>query len=127
MLKLLHVAAVLGLLGAAGWAYSIKYETLYYTEQVRKLEKQLARERDTIGVLEAEWQHMNNPVRLQHLADKHLSMQPMQATQIIRPPELPLRQPKNDLIGQKLDALITGSVPTPDQSRRSNGRTPGGQ
>jgi hypothetical protein len=111
MLRLLNVLAILGLIGTAAWAYSIKYETIYYAEQVKKLEKRLDRERDAITVLRAEWQHVNKPMRLQVLADRHLQLQALQATQIAKAGDLPMRQKKQDLLADKMDQLLTGSVP----------------
>jgi hypothetical protein len=111
MLRLLNILAVLGLIGTAAWAYSIKYETIYYAEQVKKLEKRLDRERDAVAVLRAEWQHVNKPVRLQVLADRHLQLQALQATQMALPGDLPARAKEQDVLGDKLDQLLTGSVP----------------
>jgi hypothetical protein len=111
MLRLLNVFAVAGLVGTAMWAYSIKYDTIYYAEQVKKLERRLDRERDAISVLRAEWQHINRPVRLQVLADRHLQLQSLQATQIARAADLPARPKSDDPLGDKLDQLLTGSVP----------------
>jgi len=112
MLRLLNVLAILGLIGTAAWAYSIKYETIYYAEQVKKLEKRLDRERDAITVLRAEWQHVNKPMRLQVLADRHLHLQALQATQIAKASDLPQRPKEQDLLANKLDQLLTGSVPS---------------
>jgi hypothetical protein len=111
MLRLLNILAILGLLGTAAWAYSIKYETIYYAEQVKKLEKRLDRERDSITTLRAEWQHINKPSRVQVLADRHLQLQTLQATQIARATDLPAKPKEQDSIGSKLDQLLTGTVP----------------
>ncbi len=111
MFKLLNLFAILGLLGTAGWAYSVKYETIYYAEQVKKLEKRQDREREAIAVLRAEWQHVNRPARLQLLNERHLQLQALQATQIARASDLPVKAKDDDKIGQKLDQLLTGSVP----------------
>jgi hypothetical protein len=111
MLRLLNILAILGLLGTAAWAYSIKYETIYYAEQVKKLEKRLDRERDSITTLRAEWQHINKPSRVQVLADRHLQLQTLQATQIARAIDLPAKPKEQDSIGSKLDQLLTGTVP----------------
>jgi hypothetical protein len=111
MLRLLNILAIFGLIGTAAWAYSIKYETIYYAEQVKKLEKRLDRERDAITVLRAEWQHINKPMRLQVLADRHLQLQALQATQIAKASDLPAKAKEQDSIGNKLDQLLTGTVP----------------
>jgi cell division protein FtsL len=111
MFRFLNILAILGLIGTAAWAYSIKYETIYYAEQVKKLEKRADKEREAVNVLRAEWQHLNKPSRLQVLADRHLQLQALQAQQIIKLEELPARREERDLLGDKLDQLLTGSIP----------------
>jgi hypothetical protein len=111
MFRLLNILAILGLIGTAAWAYSIKYETIYYAEQVKKHDRRADKEREAINVLRAEWQHLNKPSRLQVLADRHLQLQALQATQIIKLDDLPAKREERDLLGDKLDQLLTGSVP----------------
>ncbi len=120
MLRLLNLLAILGLLSTAAWAYTIKYDTIYYAEQVKKLEKRLDRERDSIATLRAEWQHINKPARLQLLADRHLQLQALQATQIIKATDLPVKPQNQDLLGSKLDHLLTGSVPPAPAAPKAN-------
>ncbi len=120
MLRLLNLLAILGLLSTAAWAYTIKYDTIYYAEQVKKLEKRLDRERDSIATLRAEWQHINKPARLQLLADRHLQLQALQATQIIKAADLPVKPQNQDLLGSKLDHLLTGSVPSAPVAPKAN-------
>jgi hypothetical protein len=110
MIRLLNILAIAALIGTAGWVYSIKYETIFFAEQQKKLENKLARERDAIQVLKAEWQHLNQPTRLQVFSDKFLDLKPLAATQIVRAAEIAEKPAKADSIGQKLDALITGSA-----------------
>lgn len=43
----------------------------------------------SIHVLKAEWSHLNNPSRLRKLAAKHISLNPVQAEQIINYSALP--------------------------------------
>jgi hypothetical protein len=112
MLKLLNALAIIGLIGTAGWAYSIKYETIYFAEQVKKIERRVEREKEAIAVLQAEWQHLNTPSRLQALTDRHLPLAPIQAAQIIRPADLPNKAADSDPLARKLDELLTGSVGT---------------
>jgi cell division protein FtsL len=122
MLKLLHVVAIGALISSAVYAYSIKYESTFAAEEVQRLKKRVHRERDAIAVLKAEWQHLNRPERLQALADRHLDMQPLTVTQIIRWQDIPMKGPRQDSIGRKLDDLglsgmVTSSVtPAPAAS-----------
>ena len=125
--RFLNLVALTCLIGAAVWVYSIKYDTIYFAEQARKLEHQLTREREIITVLKAEWQLLNQPTRLQALSDRLLDSRPLAATQIITPRELPDRAPKVDSIAQKLDALTTGSIKsilTPGSAKAASTRTP---
>jgi len=122
MIRFLNFVAVAALVGTAVWVYSIKYETIYFAEQVKKLENKLDRENAAIIVLKAEWQYLNQPARLQGLADKFLDSKPLEARQIIKASELPDKPPPSDEIGAKLDQLITGST-TPG-GKGTSPRTP---
>lgn len=125
MLRFLNFAVLTLLVGSAAWAYQTKYETIFYAEQVKKLEARVERDKDQITVLKAEWQLLNRPSRLEQLAAKHLDLKSLRAAQIAGAQDLPDRKAVVDQIGAKLDALgITGSIPTPDSTRQSPGRTP---
>lgn len=121
MIRILNLIAVLCLIGSAAYAYSIKYETLYHAEQVAKLKQRLQKERDSIAVLKAEWQHLNRPDRLQAVVDKHLSLQPMAIQQLARLSDLPEKAPKVDEIAR----LLAGATTTPKEKRMGDPRTTG--
>jgi hypothetical protein len=127
MLRLINLVIIVALIGSASWAYSIKYDTIYFADKLKRLDSEIERERDRIALLRADWQHMSQPVRIQALADRHLQLRPVSATQIVEPTQIPSKDQGQDLIGAKLDDLLgsTGSVPTPDQGRKSSGKTPG--
>ncbi|PVE25333.1 hypothetical protein DC522_05355 [Microvirga sp. KLBC 81] len=105
MTKLLHFVAISALIASAGYAYSIKYDTLYYAEQVAKLKSKVQREREAIAVLQAEWQYLDRPDRLQAAADHHLDLQALKIQQLARLSDLPNRPTREDEIGRKLEAL----------------------
>lgn len=124
MIKVFHVAAIGALIISAMYAYTIKYETLYHGEALAKLTQQVQREREGIAVLKAEWQHLNRPDRLQVLAERHLQLQPLQGTQLVRFSDIPERRPKVDDIGRKLEALGLGGgddMPTASIGRPAAG------
>ena len=127
MIRFLHIVAISALIASALYAYSIKYETLYYAEQIAKLKTRVHRERDTIAVLKAEWQLLNRPDRLQAIADKHLSdLQPLDVRQLARMADLPSRPQRGDEIGRKLEALLlAGATATPKDKRTPDPRTTG--
>jgi hypothetical protein len=129
MIKLLHIVAISALIGSAGYAYSIKYETLFQAEQVAKAKAKVQRERDAIAVLRAEWQHLNRPDRLQAAVERHLDLQPMSVQQLARLSDLPNRPPREDGIGRKLEALgLLEPTSTPkdktNEARTSSTQTP---
>ena len=111
MIRILNVIAVAALIGSAGYAYQIKYETVYYAEKLAKIRRQMDRERDDIGVLRAEWAHLTRPERLQGLSDKFLDLQAPALVQVVRANDLPAKAPKFDAIGRKLESLGLG-LPT---------------
>ncbi len=128
MIKLLHVLAIGALVSSAVYAYSIKYETTLEAEQLQKLRTKAQRERDAIAVLKAEWQYLNRPDRLQTLADRHLDLQQLQITQIVRASDIPNRGPKVDTIGRKLEDLgLALPTETPKDRKASGVTTPGGR
>ncbi|MGO4705645.1 hypothetical protein AB4072_07700 [Microvirga sp. 2MCAF38] len=124
MIRFLHMIAITALIASAVYAYSIKYETLFYSEKVAKLKSQAQRERDAIAVLQAEWQLLNRPDRLQAAAERHLDLQPMAIQQLARLSDLPNRQAREDGIGRKLEALgILEPTATP-KDKSAEARTP---
>ncbi len=69
--------------------FGVKYQTIYASEQIVKTRHQIAKERDAINLLRAEYAHLTRPDRLQALADKQLDMQPLALNQIVKADDLP--------------------------------------
>ncbi len=107
MIRLLNLLAVLGLIGSAIYAYSIKYDTLYQAAQVSKASSQLHKERQAIAVLRAEWQLLTRPDRLQAAVDRHLALEPIGTVHLGRLADLPARPDRGDEIGRLLAATAT--------------------
>jgi hypothetical protein len=128
MIRLLNLAAICCLIGSALYAYRIKYDTLYDTEEVAKLVRQVESEKAAIATLRGEWQAMSAPGRLQLLADKYLDLVPINVRHTgISAAELPRKPAEGDEIGRKLDALGLGEpATTTPPGRGSGGSTPMG-
>ncbi|MGA0597115.1 cell division protein FtsL [Enterovirga sp. CN4-39] len=124
MIRFLHILAITGLIGSAAWAYSIKYDTLYYAEEVVKLRRKIERERDAIAVAKAEMALLTRPDRLQRLADQNLDLQPLGIYQLGTVADLPQKPAKSDAIGMKLEALFREPTATPKDRRTGDARTP---
>ena len=103
--RLMHAAAIAALIGSAAYVYGVKYRTIYAAEQLVKTRHLIAREKDAINLLRAEYAHLARPDRIEELADSKLGMQPLALTQIAAVAELPEAQPKVDSIGRTLEEL----------------------
>lgn len=62
--------------------FKVKYEVVEIEQKLAEIEQQIAREKETIHILKAEWSHLNEPQRLQKLAEKYLDIIPMKTEQI---------------------------------------------
>lgn len=122
MTRLLHILAITLLIGSAGYAYSTKYETLYYAETLAKMRGKLQRERESVAVAKAEWALLTRPDRLQRMVDRHLDLQPMVIAQLGRFSDIPNRPTRNDAIGAKLETL--GVEPATTGSTKASGAAP---
>jgi hypothetical protein len=71
--------------------YHMKYRVQAEEEELTRLDLQIARDRDTIQVLRAEWAHLNEPARLTELAQRHLALSPLAGLQIVSFKALPDR------------------------------------
>ncbi|HEY4923065.1 MAG TPA: hypothetical protein VII20_01515 [Roseiarcus sp.] len=123
MWRLLHVIAIGALVASAVYVYSLKYQTIYDSEQIVKTRHLIAREHDAINMLRAEYAFLTRPDRLQALADKQLDMQPLSLHQIVKASDLPEPVAKIDSIGRKLESLGLGG-PTATPNAGVTGATP---
>jgi hypothetical protein len=92
MLKTLDVLLIVLMLGAAAWTFGNKYQVETLESQVMALDRKIALERETIQLLEADWSLLNQPRRMEQLAEAFtadLQLVPIAPEQIVRPDELP--------------------------------------
>ena len=130
-MRIIHLFVIGMFVFAAAYVYRIKMESTDRTEHVLRLQAQIREQRDAIAVLRAEWARLDAPLRLQGLAERHLPLKPLAATQYDSLKNLPERPPNfatpggADPIGamlQTIDAAadattVTGSVPPPEGQR----------
>jgi hypothetical protein len=129
--RIIHLLVIGVLVFAAAYVYRIKMESTERTERVLRLRAEIREQRDAIAVLRAEWTRLDAPLRLQGLAERHLPLKPLSATQYDSLKNLPERPPSlvkpgaPDPIGAMINtidaaasaATVTGSVP-PTGDRR---------
>jgi len=95
MLRLLHLLVLATLVLAAADVYKIKFDSTVQAERLAKLRAEIRRERDAIAALRAEWTELDRPERLQGLAKRHLTLKPVEISQIDSLDRLPERPPEN--------------------------------
>jgi hypothetical protein len=119
-MRIIHLLVIGALVFAAAYVYRIKMESTERTERVLRLRAEIREQRDAIAVLRAEWTKLDAPLRLQGLAERHLTLKPLNAMQYDSLKNLPERPPslvkpgESDPIGAMLQTdeapAVTGSV-----------------
>src|ERR1700676_5561031 len=102
-MRIIHLLVIGVLVFAAAYVYRIKMESTSRTERVLRLHAEIREQRDAIAVLRSEWAKLDAPLRLQGLAERHLAMKPLNATQYDSLKNLPERPP----------SLVRPSYPDP--------------
>jgi hypothetical protein len=130
-MRIIHLLVIGALVFAAAYVYRIKMESTVRTERVLRLQGEIREQRDAIAALRSEWAKLDAPLRLQGLADRHLALKPLAATQYDQLKNLPERPPNfakpgsPDPIGSMIDTIdaaadpttVTGSVPAPEDQQ----------
>lgn len=125
-MRIVHFLVIGMLIFAAAYVYRIKMESTSRTERVLRLHAEAREQRDAIAALRAEWAQLDAPMRLQGLAERHLKLKPIGATQFDALKNLPERPPSfvkpgdPDPIASMIETIdpdiITGSLPAPEKS-----------
>jgi hypothetical protein len=124
-MRVIHFLVIGMLVFAAAYVYRIKMESTARVERVLRLNAEIREQRDAIAALRAEWAKLDAPLRLQGLAERHLGLKPLVASQYDQLKNLPDRPPNfarpdaADPIGAMIDTIeaaadassVTGSVP----------------
>lgn len=67
---------------AAVGLYLVKYNVQNVQREVAGLKKELAQEKESLHLLNAEWAYLNRPQRLEQLASRHLDLVPLDSRQV---------------------------------------------
>ncbi len=123
-LRILNLAVLGALVLAAAYVYRIKFDSTVQAERLAKIRSEIRHERDRIAALRAEWGELDNPARIEALANRYLQLKPIAPTQFDSLNSLPdrpsqiIKPDSQDPIGGMIESLdepdtVTGSVPAP--------------
>ena len=120
-MRMIHLLVIGMLVFAAAYVYRIKFESTRKAEQVARLRLDIRHEHDGIAELRAQWSRLDNPMRIQELAQRHLTLRMIDSHQFDALDRLPERPPdlvppdSPDPIGNLLESrdVPTGSIPSP--------------
>jgi hypothetical protein len=114
-MRLLNIFVIAVLILSAAFVYKIKFDSTLQAERVAKLRGELRRERDATARLRSEWARLDTPDRIQGLAERHLKLKKIEATQFDSFDALPERPlpppPAADPIANIIAPDTTGSIP----------------
>jgi hypothetical protein len=103
--------AALAVMALAFWAYSENYRTQSALDRVDRLQSQIARERQTLAVLRAEWAYLNRPARLNELAAMNfdrLRLLPLTPEQFVRTDQISYPMPEPEVTS--LEGVTDGAL-----------------
>ena len=131
ILRVLNLVVIGMLVFAAAYVYRVKFDATVQAERLAKLRSELRHERDKVAALRAEWEQLDNPVRIEALAKHFLPLRPTAPTQFDSLDRLPERSEQDlaartDPIGGMIENLeqthtidTTGTLPTKQSPDRS--------
>ena len=91
MIRFIHLVVACSFVAAAAYVYKIKFDSTVQGERVAKIRAEIQRERDETARLRAEWGRLDNPARIQALAQRHLALRLIDPTQFDALDKLPDR------------------------------------
>ncbi len=94
MARLLNLLFVVVMIAGAALTYDMKHKAELAADHVARLQDQIAKEKDRITVLKAEWSMLTQPARLQELVGKYsdyFKLQPFSPEQVATIDQIPLR------------------------------------
>jgi hypothetical protein len=114
MIRLISLIALLCLAGVSGALYKLKYKVQALDREAVALQRQILAEREAIRLLDADWAYLNQPDRLQALAERHLTLAPINPRQFAMISTIPARM------------IPLGDIPvTPSERQNSQALPPG--
>ncbi len=120
--RIVNLVLILAMIAGAVVTYNLKHEAEKAAARVSRLHAAIAKEREAIAYLRAEWSVLSQPGRLQELVTRyqeHFRLEPFSANQVATLEEIPLRslEPADPLPGEATLAdagAVVGRQETPN-------------
>ena len=91
MIRIMNVVALALTVSFSYGLYKIKYDTRIAERRVMLLRQDIETQKETLKVLHAEWSHLNQPEKIQSLAEKYLDLNSIELKQIVHLSDVPMR------------------------------------
>jgi hypothetical protein len=129
MIRMLNILLIGGMMAGAGVVYHLKYEAERATTRIAQLHRKIGVEREAIATLRAEWSLLNQPRRLQEMAERYhtyLELEPMDPNQVGTIDDIPFRAAPADAGPKGAPKLVAGVRPieTTGSIRKNPDRVP---
>jgi cell division protein FtsL len=114
MIRVLNIVLVVAVIALSIGLYDIKYRAEAAEKRANQIERDIASEQEGIRVLRAEWSYLNQPERLQELAKRYTTLEPLKAAQIGSFADVPMPHKADDFYaptGRKLLGGYAGVAP----------------
>ncbi|MGW9232779.1 cell division protein FtsL [Pseudorhizobium sp. NPDC055634] len=112
MLRSFDLVLIGVMTAAAVVTYTIKHQADDKLKEVRRLEREIVLEKDTIDLLRADWALLTQPNRLERLIaayQSELQLVPTRPTQLAMPVELPMPRSQLPMPETTIEELIAGA------------------
>ncbi len=113
MIKSMTFLWIILAVAASGALFRVSYRVQHLQKHLTLVDRQIGQEQERVRVLQAEWNHLNDPARLEALARKHLGMAPALPSQIVAMDMIPAKQvvPELSSAKQSKPASAPGTKP----------------
>ncbi len=116
MIRIRHVLILVLFVISVFGLFQIKFKVQNLHLEVAELKRSLEHEKNSIHVLKAEWAYLNQPERLQRLAEKYLNLREVQHDQIM------IAKPNSYIIAQTKEVKFANNdiIPASTKARLVN-------
>ncbi len=114
MIRTMNFILVAVVIALSVGLYHIKYRAEAADKRARQIEREIAGEQEGIRVLRAEWSYLNQPERLQQLAQRYTALETLKPAQIGSFDDVPMPHKADDFYvpgGRKPLGGYAGMVP----------------